>query len=71
MWAGYKEQSAMKEFIDECQKLGLRVVDLHTSGHADPDTIRTLIEHVNPKEIIPIHTENPLWFSENIEKSEG
>ena len=71
MWTGYKEQPAMAKFIDECQNLGLRLVDLHTSGHAYPDTIRTLIAHVNPDEIIPIHTENPAWFSENTQKSRG
>ncbi|SDM56241.1 MBL fold metallo-hydrolase [Acetanaerobacterium elongatum] len=63
MWGGYKMQPEMKAFLDECKRLGLRIVDLHTSGHADPDTIKRVIEWTNPKEIIPIHTENPAWFS--------
>ena len=54
----------MKSFLLECEKLGLRVVTLHTSGHADEDTIKKLIETVNPKELIPIHTENAQRFRE-------
>ena len=34
------------------------VVDIHTSGHADRDTIKKVIEIVNPKEdVIVIHRE--------------
>lgn len=63
MWSGYKSQPEMKAFLDECKALELRILDLHTTGHADPDTIRRLIAHVNPDEIIPVHTENPDWFN--------
>ena len=58
-WSGYKETDEMKTFLAECEKLGLTVVTLHTSGHADYDTIKRLVETVNPTEIIPIHTEAP------------
>ena len=34
------------------------MVDIHTSGHADRDTIKKVIEIVNPKdEVIVIHKE--------------
>lgn len=36
---------------------------MDTSGHADADTIKRLIAHVNPTEIIPVHTENAAWFT--------
>lgn len=62
MWSGYQQQSAMSCFIKECEGMGLRSVSLHTSGHADPETIRALIERVQPNEIIPVHTENAEWF---------
>ena len=58
-WSGYRETESMKEFLSECEKLGLKIVTLHTSGHADENTIKQLIETVNPKMLIPIHTENP------------
>ena len=62
MWSGYQQQPAMSSFIKGCEDMGLKTVSLHTSGHADPDTIRALIDHVKPDEIIPVHTENPVWF---------
>ena len=62
MWSGYQQQPAMSSFIKECEDMGLRLVSLHTSGHADPDTIKALIDKVQPTEIIPVHTENAGWF---------
>lgn len=63
MWQGYRKKPQMQRFLDGCTALGLRIVDLHTGGHADGDTIRTLIEHVHPQQILPVHTENAAWFS--------
>ena len=59
--SGFAALSEQNE-ADMPQAMGLRLVSLHTSGHADPDTIRSLIERVQPTEIIPIHTENAGWF---------
>lgn len=61
-WSGYKEKPEMKAFLKCCEDLGLEIITLHTSGHADPDTIKELIGHTNPTKIIPIHTENADWF---------
>ena len=63
-WNGYRETEGMKEFLLGCEKLGLRIVTLHTSGHADESTIKKLIETVNPKIVVPIHTENAQRFRE-------
>ena len=62
MWEGYKQKTQMKDFLDECTRLGLKTVSLHTSGHADADAIRQLIDTVHPNEMIPVHTEAPEWF---------
>ncbi len=58
-WSGYRETDDMKCFLTECEQLGLEVVTLHTSGHADYQSIKKLVKKVNPNEIIPIHTEAP------------
>ncbi len=58
-WSGYRETRDMKHFLSECEQLGLEIVTLHTSGHADYESIKKLVEAVNPDEIIPIHTEAP------------
>ena len=63
MWSGYRKQPEMEAFLCACEDIGLKVVELHTSGHADADTIKRLIAHVNPTEIIPVHTENAAWFT--------
>lgn len=70
MWGGYKHPAhdrdgRMQAFLQACTDLGLRVVDLHTSGHADETAIRQLIEKVNPGKILPVHTENAGWFRES------
>lgn len=61
-WSGYRETESMKPFLTECEKMGLRIEILHTSGHADEGTIRKLIQRVNPSVLIPVHTENAEKF---------
>jgi ribonuclease J len=39
----------------------------HASGHASKDDLMWMIEEIDPDIIIPVHTENPGWFSENFE----
>lgn len=56
MWEGYLQEKHKDEnlikFIGDYRK-----EHLHTSGHAYVDTIKKVIEMVNPKTIIPMHTE--------------
>lgn len=57
MWEGYlkgkaKEDPAVTEFIGSHE-----MKQLHVSGHAYPEDIKRLIDAVNPKMIIPMHTE--------------
>ncbi len=63
-WNGYRETEGMKEFLSECEKLGLKIVTLHTSGHADEQALTKFIETVNPKKLVPVHTENAERFKE-------
>lgn len=37
---------------------------IHTSGYSDANTVKQLIETVNPKVFIPMHTENAERFNE-------
>jgi ribonuclease J len=62
MWEGYKKNEDMATFFAFMQKKGVKVVSLNTSGHADNDTIDALIQKVQPKTIIPVHTINSDWF---------
>ena len=62
MWGGYKEKEDIASFLRFMKDKGVRIVDLHTSGHADAQTIKALIDDVKPEYIIPVHTENADWF---------
>jgi ribonuclease J len=63
MWEGYKEHADMADFLNFMRGEGVKVISLHTSGHADGNTIDDLVEKVRPSVIIPVHTENSAWFS--------
>jgi len=58
MWKGYLEQDNIREFLD-----GYKRLDLHTSGHADSDAIKMVIDTVRPDIVIPMHTEVPEAFT--------
>lgn len=56
MWEGYKDQRAAQELIDWLKSKNFTVYNIHTSGHADIDTLREFADTIAPKVIIPIHT---------------
>ena len=62
MWKGYlEEEHADKDLL---RFIGGRPYrSLHTSGHAYVETIAKVIRLVNPKIIIPMHTERPEDFA--------
>ena len=62
MWEGYKKQENMKEFLKFMEEKGVKVISLHTSGHADEKDFDKLIKKIEPEIIIPVHTENSKWF---------
>lgn len=55
MWQGYRE--GMKTFLEGVKELGMEIVDLHVSGHADRATVGRLIKKVHPTEIVMVHCE--------------
>ena len=62
MWEGYKKEKNTKEFLEFMEEKGVKIISLHTSGHADKKDFDKLIKKVEPKIIIPVHTENSEWF---------
>jgi ribonuclease J len=66
MWKGYID-SKNPAFNDKTAMFfePYKIEFLHTSGHADIETLKTVFKTVNPKcGIIPIHTEAPEKFNE-------
>jgi ribonuclease J len=66
MWNGYLdcEKPAFNESLYNFLE-PYEIEHMHTSGHADLDTLKKVFETVKPKGgIIPIHTEAPEKFQE-------
>lgn len=59
LWSGYRESPGTKRFLNACRDLGIDEQPLHTSGHATASAMKKLLDALQPKTIIPIHTEHP------------
>jgi ribonuclease J len=64
MWRGYENHGKTKRFLGICRELGLEIKYLHTSGHAYRDSLGATIACLNPKTLVPIHTESADTFRE-------
>ena len=63
-WEGYKKDPKTKYFLEFFDAPKLETISLHTSGHADIQTIKDFVRDLNPVKIIPVHTETPEKFQE-------
>lgn len=63
MWTGYVNPSLPAYNHDLAKSLGPNFKPLHTSGHCDMKSLENLIVQLNPKAIIPIHTDDPQAFA--------
>ena len=52
MWNGYLTD----KFKEYCVDKGLSIEEVHTSGHATVEDLKTFADAINPKKLIPIHT---------------
>ncbi len=52
MWEGYLSD----EFKEYCLKNKLIIEQVHCSGHAKPEDLKSFANAINPKKLIPIHT---------------
>ena len=57
MWDGYRTKpgSTIPDFLN----LAGNWEPLHTSGHASHDALMMVVELVDPKMVIPMHSDNP------------
>ena len=56
MWEGYLKKSDTKKFVDYLTSRNFTIYNIHTSGHADTETLKKMVEAIKPKNNIPIHT---------------
>lgn len=64
MWKGYLDSSKAAYNPELAKSVGNEYEYLHTSGHCNMESIDKLLDMLNPKAIIPIHTDNPRRFAE-------
>lgn len=68
MWQGYLEEDKMKRFLKFMEEKNMKIVSLHTGGHASIDTLNKVVNKLKPKTIIPIHTFNPELYEKYFPK---
>ncbi len=56
MWKGYLKDKKTADFVQKFKDSGFNYKYIHTSGHADLIALVEMVETVNPKHIVPIHT---------------
>lgn len=64
IWSGYWNEPSTERFRGWVEEHCEVVKDIHSSGHADTQSLQRIVEFVRPKTIIPIHTDSPSSFSE-------
>jgi len=71
-WEGYLEEGHKTYCSDTILELksssGVNFEAIHTSGHATLSDIKKLLKAVNPRRIVPIHTEKPELLKSLFEK---
>ncbi len=58
----YRDTPAMREFLDGCEALGLRVVTLEVRNGPDGRSLRKLADHVRSDLFLPIRSTDRGWF---------
>lgn len=64
LWDGYKVDPKTKEFLESMKSKGIKIVTLHTSGHAEYSALQDMVDKLSPKKLFPIHTFHPDQFDD-------
>ena len=64
IWGGYWNEPNTERFRDWVEEHCEAVKDIHSSGHADTQSLQRLVEYIRPQTIVPIHTDAPKQFSD-------
>lgn len=65
MWEGYLQKSDTNKLLEYLTIRNFTIHKIHTSGHADTETLKQMVEAINPKNIVPIHTFNSSDYARN------
>ena len=62
IWCGYWNEPNTERFRSWAKEHCEVVKDIHSSGHADIQSLQRIVEFVRPQTIVPIHTDAPKRF---------
>ena len=62
IWNGYWDEPNIERFRSWVEEHCEAVKDIHSSGHADTQSLQRIVEFVRPQTIVPIHTDAPKRF---------
>jgi ribonuclease J len=63
-WSGYLEQQEWLTTKAKLNAVNGDLIEVHTSGHIYADDIKTLVEAIKAKTVVPIHSFAPERFSD-------
>jgi len=63
LWEGYLPDNAMQKMMRFIKKKKMKFCQVHTSGHAEIDTLKKVVNKLKPGKIVPIHTFHPDKYS--------
>ena len=63
LWEGYLQDYSMQKMMRFIKKKNMKFYRVHTSGHAEIDTLKKVVKKLKPVKIIPIHTFHPDKYS--------
>ena len=70
LWVGYRDDKYQQIFERSLENAGFSLEALHTSGHATVSDLKRVIEGLDPKKLIPIHTMHPDAFYDFSDRTE-
>ena len=62
IWNGYWNEPSTERFRSWAKEHCDAIKDIHSSGHADTQSLQRIVEFVRPKTIVPIHSDAPKRF---------
>ena len=63
LWEGYLQDDSLQKMMRFIKKKNMKFCQIHTSGHAEIDTLKKVVKKLKPGRIIPIHTFYPDKYS--------
>ena len=59
LWEGYLQDYSMQKMMKFIKRKKMKFYQVHTSGHAEIDTLKKVVKKLKPGKIVPIHTFHP------------